>query len=59
MSKISMLVDTFRTNAGWKRSVRTANPKERWKYWALRIGLTILLIVLSTIFTLHGTFELR
>jgi hypothetical protein len=44
MSKLSILADTLRSNGAWKRSVRDSNPKDRWKYWALRLGLAILVI---------------
>jgi len=43
MSKVTtMLVDTLRPNHGWRRVVRASEPGDRWKYWALRIGLAIL-----------------
>jgi hypothetical protein len=59
MSKLSILADTLRSNGAWKRSVRDSNPKDRWKYWALRLGLAILVIFVMYLFNIHQHQELR
>jgi hypothetical protein len=53
MSKLSVLAATFRSNGTWKRSVRSADPKDRWKYWVLRTGLALLVLFIMIFFNIH------
>jgi hypothetical protein len=51
MSKLSsMFIDSLRPNNGWLRPMRAADPKDRWKYYAIRFGFVILLIGLMCLF---------
>ena len=45
----SMILDSLRPNNGWLRPMRAADPKDRWKYYAIRFGFVILLILLPSI----------
>jgi hypothetical protein len=45
-----MVVDSLRPNNRWLRPMRAADPKDRWKYYAIRFGFVILLIALLIIF---------
>jgi hypothetical protein len=38
----SMILDSLRPNNGWLRPMRAADPKDRWKYSAIRFGFVIL-----------------
>ena len=48
----SMVLNSLRPNNGWRRAVRSADPKDRWKYYAIRFGFVILLICLLSLFRL-------
>jgi hypothetical protein len=51
MSKLSsMFIDSLRPNNSWLRPMRAADPKDRWKYYAIRFGFVILLVSLMCIF---------
>lgn len=45
-----MFLDSLRPNNGWLRPMRAADPKDRWKYYAIRFGSVILLILLASLF---------
>jgi len=60
MSKLSsMFIDSLRPNNSWIPGMRAADPKDRWKYFAIRFGCVILLIVLASLFpfTPHNTLR--
>jgi hypothetical protein len=60
MSKLStMVLDSLRPTNGWLRPMRAADPKDRWKYYAIRFGVTILLIVLMCLFRFSPHNTLR
>ena len=43
MSKrFSIFLDMMLPNTAWNRRMRTGGPANRIKYWALRLGLVIL-----------------
>jgi hypothetical protein len=43
-----MFIDSLRPTNSWLRPMRAAEPKDRWKYYAIRFGVIIfVLIVLS------------
>lgn len=51
MSKFtSIVIDSLRPNNGWLRPLRAADPRDRWKYYAVRLGLVILIITLLVVF---------
>jgi hypothetical protein len=51
MSKFSSIfIDSLRPTNGWLRPVRAADPKDRWKYYAIRFGVVFLLIGLVSLF---------
>jgi hypothetical protein len=51
MSKFSTIfIDSLRPTNGWLRPVRTADPKDRWKYYAIRFGVVILIVGLISFF---------
>ena len=51
MSKLhSIFLDALRPNNSWLRPMREADPKDRWKYYAIRFGGIILLIGLMCLF---------
>jgi hypothetical protein len=45
-----MVLDSLRPTNGWLRPMRAADPKDRWKYYAIRFGFVILLIALMCLF---------
>jgi hypothetical protein len=45
-----MLLDSLCPNNGWLRPMRAANPKDRWKYYAILFGFVILLLLLMSLF---------
>lgn len=45
-----MVLDSLRPSNGWLRPMRAADPKDRWKYYAIRFGFVLLLITLLMIF---------
>lgn len=45
-----MVLDSLRPTNGWLRPMRAADPKDRWKYYAIRFGFVILLIGLMCLF---------
>jgi hypothetical protein len=45
-----MFIDSLRPNNSWLRPMRAADPKDRWKYYAIRFGFVILLVSLMCIF---------
>jgi hypothetical protein len=60
MSKFSsMFIDSLRPTNSWIRPMRAADPKDRWKYYAIRFGFVILLIGLACIFNIvpHNTLR--
>lgn len=51
MSKVSSIfIDSLRPNNSWLRPMRAADPNDRWKYYAIRFGVVILLITLLSLF---------
>jgi hypothetical protein len=51
MSKrFSMFLDMMLPNSAWNRRMRTAGPTDRIKYWALRLGLLVFVIVIALLF---------
>jgi hypothetical protein len=51
MSKFSSIfIDSLRPTNAWLRPMRAADPKDRWKYYAIRFGLVILVIGLMGLF---------
>jgi len=51
MSKFSsMLIDSLRPTNSWLRPMRAAERRDRWKYYAIRFGVVILLIGLACLF---------
>ena len=51
MSKLSsMFIDSLRPTNSWLPLMRAADPKDRWKYYAVRFGFIILLIGLACMF---------
>jgi hypothetical protein len=51
VSKLSsMVIDSLRPNNSWLRPMRVADPKDRWKCYAMRFGFIILLISLMSLF---------
>jgi len=46
----SIVVDSLRPTNGWLRPMRAADPKDRWKYYAVRFGFVILFIILMIVF---------
>jgi len=60
VSKLSsMVIDSLRPNNSWLRPMRAADPKDRWKYYAIRFGLIILLISLMSLFRFYPHNALR
>lgn len=55
----SMLIDSVLPNHAWERRLRTRSPEDRVKYWALRLGLTVLLAVVILLFNIHQHPVLR
>jgi hypothetical protein len=54
-----MVVDSLRPNNSWLRPMRDAEPKDRWKYYAIRFGFIILLISLMSLFRFYPHNALR
>jgi uncharacterized membrane protein HdeD (DUF308 family) len=54
-----MVLDSLRPNNSWLRPMRAADPKDRWKYYAIRFGVVILLIGLVCLFNVapHNTLR--
>jgi hypothetical protein len=51
MGKFSAIfIDSLRPTNGWLRPMRAADPKDRWKYYAIRLGVVFLLIYLVSRF---------
>ena len=51
MSKFSSIfIDSLRPTNGWLPHMRAADRKDRWKYYAIRFGVVILLIYLISHF---------
>jgi hypothetical protein len=47
MSKFSsMFIDSLRPTNSWLRPMRAADPKDRWKYYAIRFGVIILVLTI-------------
>jgi hypothetical protein len=60
MSKLSsMFIDSLRPTNSWLRPMRAADPKDRWKYYAIRFGFIILLICLMCLFRFSPHNTLR
>jgi hypothetical protein len=59
MSKLSMLRDTMLPNRAWNQRVRAADFETGLKYWALRLGLAVLVIAIMYFFGIHQHQELR
>lgn len=60
MSKLStMVLDSLQPTNGWLRPMRAADPKDRWKYYAIRFGFVILLIALMCLFRFSPHNTLR
>jgi hypothetical protein len=60
MSKLpSICLDALRPNNSWLRPMRDADPKDRWKYYAIRFGCIILLIGLICLFPFSSHNLLR
>jgi len=53
MSKFSSIfIDSLRPNNSWLRPMHAADPKDRWKYYAIRFGVVFLLIGLACLFNI-------
>ena len=51
MSKLASIVaDSLRPNNAWLCPMRAADPKDRWKYYAVRFGFVVLIITLFVVF---------
>jgi hypothetical protein len=60
MSKFSSIfIDSLRPTNGWLRPMREADPKDRWKYYAIRFGFVFLLIGLLSFFPISTHNLLR
>ena len=60
MSKrFSIFLDMMLPNTAWNRRMRTGGPADRIKYWALRLGLLILVIVIALLFAIQQHPALR
>jgi hypothetical protein len=60
VSKLSsMVIDSLRPNNSWLRPMRAADPKDRWKYYAIRFGVIILVIGLLSLFRFSPHNTLR
>jgi hypothetical protein len=60
MSKFSRIfIDSLRPTNSWLRPMRAADPKDRWKYYAIRFSLIILVIGLMTLFRFEPHNALR
>jgi hypothetical protein len=60
MSKFSsMFIDSLRPTNSWLRPMRAADPKDHWKYYAIRFGVVILLIGLACLLNIapHNTLR--
>ncbi len=60
MSKFSSIfIDSSRPTNSWLCPMRAAEPKDRWKYYAIRFGIVILLIGLACFFNVvpHNTLR--
>lgn len=56
----SMLLDTMLPNRGFSHRVNAiGNSRTRSKYWALRIGLAFLLVLVGCFLDLHQYQQLR
>lgn len=53
MSKFSIVIDSLRPTNGWIGPMRAADPRDRWKYYAIRFGVIILLIGLACLFNVN------
>jgi hypothetical protein len=60
MSKFSTIfIDSLRPTNSWLRPMRAADPKDRWKYYAIRFGFVILFIGLMGLFRFSPHNTLR
>ena len=60
MSKFpSIFIDSLRPTNSWLPYMRAADPKDRWKYYAIRFGFVILLIGLMSLFRFSPHNTLR
>ena len=60
MSKrLSIFLDMMLPNTAWNRRMRTGGAADRIKYWALRLGLLILVIVIALLFAIQQHPALR
>jgi hypothetical protein len=60
LSKFSLIViDSLRPNNNWLRPMQAADPKDRWKYYAVRFGFVLLLISLMSLFHVQPDNVLR
>jgi hypothetical protein len=60
MSKFSSIfIDSLRPTNSWLPHMRAADPKDRWKYYAIRFGFVFLLIGLMSLlrFSPHNTLK--
>jgi hypothetical protein len=55
----SMLLDTLRPNRGWRQRLKAASPEDRVKYWALRVGLAVLVVIIILLFNIQQHQALR
>lgn len=58
-NRFSMFLDMLLPNSAWKRRMRTYGPADRIKYWALRCGLVVLVIVIVLLFNFQQHPALR
>lgn len=50
MKLSTLILDSLRPTNGWLRPMRAADPKDRWKYYAIRFGFIFLILLMLTVF---------